>query len=514
MAKPKRGDSVGFYVLVATICASSMAFIMQGSLNAALPAIQGDLNATGVDLLWIVNSFQLLLGALILVGGSLGDHYGRKRIFMIGILIFTAASVACGLAPSTNLLIAARAVQGVGGALMVPGSLAIIAAYFEGEARGKAIGTWSAFTTMTSVIGPTLGGFFADNGLWRAIFLLVLPLAAIALWTLRVVPESRDEEAPRDLDYPGAILITLGLAGIVYGATEIGRTSEFGGMGLVALIAGVVFSVLFVFVEARSSHPMMPLTLFRSRTFGGANLLTLFLYGALGAALFFVPLNLVQVQGYSAAAAGAAFLPISLLLILLSRWAGGLIGKYGARLPLTVGPVIVGCGFAALSLPGVTQGMADYWTTYFPGVLLMGLGLGILVAPLTTTVMSALPSHNAGVASGINNAISRAAGVLATAIMGGLALVIFASTLATQLDTLALPDDIKAAMLADAGNLAETVVPDMTDAEMTVQAHNAIDTSFVATFRIMMWIATGLSWLSALLALIWIEPQLVKKPVT
>jgi EmrB/QacA subfamily drug resistance transporter len=505
MQKPKRGDTVGFYLLVATICASSMAFIMQGSLNAALPAIQTDLAATGVDLLWIVNSFQLLLGALILVGGSLGDLYGRKRIFTIGILIFTAASIACGLAPTTNLLIAARAVQGIGGALMVPGSLAIIAAYFEGEARGKAIGTWSAFTTMTSVIGPTLGGFFADSGLWRAIFWLVLPLAAVALWALRLVPESHDEEAPHGLDIPGAILITLGLAGIVYGATEIGRTGEFAGNGLLALIAGLVFSVIFVFVEARSSHPMMPLALFRSRTFSGANLLTLFLYGALGGALFFLPLNLVQVQGYSAAAAGAAFLPFSILLILLSRWAGGLVMRYGARLPLTVGPVLVGFGFAALSLPGLTKGADDYWTTYFPGLLLMGVGMGVLVAPLTTTVMTAAPSHHAGVASGINNAVSRAAGVLATAIMGGLALVIFAGTLTAALEPVPLPDTIRTEILADASNLADTRVPAMDDVEMTAQAENAVSMAFVATFRVMMWIGAGLSWLSALLALLLIE---------
>lgn len=508
----KKRDGVGFWVLFATVLASSMAFINQSALNVALPAIQRELDASGADLLWIVNAFQLFLGALLLVGGALGDRFGRKRVFMIGIAIYTVGSALCGLAPTAEILIITRALQGLGGALTVPGSLAIITAYFDGKQRGQAIGTWSSFTTMASVAAPILGGFLADIGAWRGIFYITIPLALAALWALwRYVPESRDDEAPERLDYLGAVLITLGLAGIVYGATEIGRVGPEG-LGdprlLAFIIAGLIALVLFVWVEYRSDHPLMRLRLFRSRTFSGANLLTLLLYGALGGALFFLPLNLVQVQGYSATLAGLVLLPFSILLTVMSPWAGGLVDKYGPRLPLTIGPILVGFGYLALALVGQTSGPESYWTTYFPGAVLLGLGMGVTVAPLTTSVMGSVPRHSAGVASGVNNAVSRSAGVLAVAIFGGIALIAFTERLEIQANAIDMSAESRQMLLANAGDLAEVPIPDDLTRVSADQVQQAIDNAFVSTFKIIMLIGAVVCWLSGILSWFFIEKRL------
>lgn len=497
----------GAWVLFATILASSMAFIDSSALGVALPALQTDLNASGSDLLWIVNSYALVLAALILVGGALGDRLGRKRVFGIGIVIFAAASLLCGLAPNAGLLIAARALQGVGGALMVPGSLALISANFADAERGKAIGTWSALSTITTILGPGLGGVLAGAGLWRGVFFINLPLAAIALMALTRVPESRDEHATAPLDYPGALLATLGLAGLTYGLIEApGR--GWGDLLVVAsLLVGVAALVGFVVVEARSTHPMMPLSLFRSRVFSGANLLTLFLYAALSGMLFFLPLNLVQVQGYPESLAGLASLPMALLLALLSRRTGALADRFGPRLPLTIGPAIAGAGFAAFAYPGLTGGPADYWTSFFPGLLLLGVGMAITVAPLTTAVMGAVDQEHAGVASGINNAVARAAGVLAVAVMGVLALLLFAGALDRQTAAAGLPEPTRAALAAEADKLAGAMPPeDLAPAETTL-AQRAVGLAFVDTFRILAWVGAGLAWLSAALAFVTLAPQ-------
>lgn len=513
-AQPTPGqiDATGRWVLFATISASSMAFIGQAALSLALPAIQVELKASGADLLWITNAFQLLLGALILVGGALGDQFGRKRIYMIGIVIFAGASLACGLAPNTQILIGARAIQGIGGALMIPGSLAIISAYFDNKTRGQAIGTWASFTTMTSVAGPMLGGIFADLGLWRLVFFINLPLAAAALWALvNHVPESRDEEAPPSLDYVGAVLVTLGLAGIVYGITEIGRSGSAGMSNpflVVSLVGGVMALVAFVFNEARSDHPLMSLSLFRSRTFTGANILTLLVYGALGGALFFLPLNLVQVQGYGATVAGLAQLPFSVLLIVMSPWAGGLVDRYGPRLPLVIGPIIVGVAYIVLALPGVTAGPADYWLTYFPAFMLFGFGMGIVVAPLTTSVMGSVPQHSAGVASGINNAISRASGSLALAVLGGIALISFTGALNTRVADLNIPAEAQAALEENAGDLAAVPIPESLSEEQAATVQQAVNASFIDTFRLTMFIAAGLCFLSSVLSAVMIDKRL------
>jgi EmrB/QacA subfamily drug resistance transporter len=428
---------------------------------------------------------------------------------MIGISIFTLASVACGLAPNADLLILARAVQGVGGALMVPGSLAIISALFSPERRGTAIGTWSMFSTLTTVLGPIIGGWLAGQGLWRAVFLINVPLAVIALYALAThVPETRDEHAPKKLDYPGALLATLGLAGLTYGFIEAPNLGWGDPRILAGLVGGVLALIAFVLVESRSDHPMVPLKLFKSRTFSGTNALTLFLYGALSGVLFFMPLNLIQIQGYPADIAGYTFLPFSLLLIVLSRWAGGLVSRVGARLPLMVGPTIVGIGFILLSLPGITHGPSDYWTTFFPATVAFGIGMGITVAPLTTAVMGSAPQESSGTASGINNAVARTAGVLAIAILGALALTSFSSNLEAHTASLELPAEAWVELREEAAKLAEAQPPEGLSDAQTAEVQTAIQQSFVETFRLIVYIGAALAWLSAIMTAVLIEPRL------
>lgn len=491
-------QAAGPWILAATILGSSMAFIDGTVVNVALPALEAKLNATVVDAQWVVESYALFLAALLLVGGSLGDHFGRRRIFCLGIALFALASAWCGLAPDVKQLIIARAVQGIGGALLVPGSLAIISASFDEGKRGQAIGTWSGFTAITAAVGPVIGGWLIDHVSWRAVFFINLPLAVVVLvlawWH---VPESRDEESQRGLDFSGAALATISLGATVYGLIESSRLGFGDRRVIIAWILGVVTWLLFIFVEKRRPNPMLPLALFRSRDFSGANLLTLFLYTGLSGALFFLPLNLIQVQGYSATAAGAASLPFILIMFLLSRWSGGLVRRYGAKLPLVVGPIVAALGFALFLRPAIG---GSYWLTFFPAVVVLGFGLAISVAPLTTTVMNAVKENRAGIASGINNAVSRTAGLLAVAVFGVVMLHAFNQHLDRLLSTMEIPTEARGFVDNQRIRLAGAELPDNLDPQMQMSLRQAINEAFVWGFRQIMLMAAGLALLSALVA--------------
>ncbi len=485
-------------MLAATILASSMAFIDGTVVNVALPALQSSLNATAVDLQWVIEAYSLLLSALLLVGGSLGDHYGRRRIFLIGVALFAAASAACGFAGDIRQLIAARALQGLGAALLVPGSLAIISSSFSENERGRAIGTWSGFSAITAGIGPVMGGWLIEHVSWRAVFFINLPIALLViLISLRHVTENSDKENTR-VDWLGAILAAAGLGALVYGLIESSRLGFADKSVILVLTAAGALLVVFLFVEARISQPMLPLALFRLRAFTGANLLTFLLYAALGGTLFFLPLNLIQVQHYSATAAGAALLPFILIISFLSRWSGGLIVSYGAKLPLIVGPLIAAIGFGLFMLPNVGGG---YWTNFCPPIVILGLGMAISVAPLTTTVMNSVASNRAGIASGVNNAVARTAGLLAIAVLGIVMLHVFSGALDQRLAEYKLPSSASRSLQAQRTKLAAIAVPEDQDPATQQLIRRAIDESFVSGFRSIMAIGAALAIASAVTAL-------------
>ncbi|PYJ90651.1 MAG: MFS transporter [Verrucomicrobia bacterium] len=490
--------SSGRWVLVATILASSMAFIDGTVVNVALPALQANLNATIVDVQWVIEAYSLLLAALLLVGGSLGDHYGRRRVFLAGVALFAVASAWCGLAANIGQLIVARAAQGLGAALLVPGSLAIISSSFPVNERGRAIGTWSGFSAITTAIGPVMGGWLIEHVSWRAVFFINVPIALLViLISLRSVPESSDKESA-GLDWLGAIVGALGLGALVYGLIESSRLGFDDRSVLVALVAAAVLLGLFLMIETRVSNPMLPLALFRSRTFTGANLLTFLLYGALGGTLFFLPLNLIQVQHYSATAAGAVFLPFVLIIFLLSRWAGGLVESYGPKIPLIVGPLIAALGFALFMLPGANAG---YWQNFFPAVVVLGTGMAVSVAPLTTTVMNSITENRVGIASGVNNAVSRAAGLLAIAVLGIVMLHVFSRALDRRLADGKLPASMLQSLQAQRTKLAAIALPEDADSATRTLMRHAIDESFVSGFRVVMVVGTALALASAGVAL-------------
>ena len=476
----------GRWVLVATTLASSMAFIDGTVVNVALPALQANLNATIVDVQWVIEAYSLVLAALLLAGGSLGDHYGRRRVFLIGVTLFACASAWCGLAPDIHQLIVARGVQGLGAALLVPGSLAIISSSFPENERGRAIGTWSGFSAITTAIGPVIGGWLIEHVSWRAVFFINIPIALlIILISLRSVPESSDTES-KGLDWWGAILGAFGLGALVYGLIESSRLG-FGDRSVIAaLVAAAALFSLFVIIEARVPNPMLPLALFRSRTFTGANLLTFLLYGALGGTLFFLPLNLIQVQGYSATAAGAALLPFILIISSLSRWSGGLIAKYGPKLPLIVGPLIAAFGFTLFILPDVG---GNYWTNFFPAIVVLGLGMAVSVAPLTTTVMNSVMQNRVGIASGVNNAVARGAGLLAIAVLGIVMLCVFDDGLDRHLAGGKLSASNLQTLRAQRTRLAAVALPENQDPATRQLIRHTVDESFVSGFRVIM--ATG-----------------------
>jgi EmrB/QacA subfamily drug resistance transporter len=485
------------WILIATILGSSMAFIDSTVVNVALPAIQANFHATVVDVQWVVESYGLLLGALILVGGSLGDLFGRRRIFLVGVAVFAVASMGCGIASNIHQLIIARSIQGIGAALLVPGSLAIISTSFDEKRRGQAIGTWSGFTAITTAVGPVLGGWLVQHASWRWAFFINLPLAtAVIVISLWRIPESRSANERRP-DWFGALLATLGLGGLVNGFIESVNLGWKNPLVFGSLIVGFGCLITFGFVEAHLISPMAPLTLFKSRSFSGANLLTLFLYAAIGIFFFLFPLNLIQVQGYSSTATGAAILPLILLMFFLSRWSGGLVARYGARGPLIIGPLIAALGFVLFAVPSVDPG---YWKTFFPAVVVLGFGMAVTVAPLTTVVMNSVDQDRVGTASGINNAVARVAGVLAIAVLGIVMVNAFSSRLNNSLSHLSLPPGVLAGIQADETKLAGMQAPSGLDPGTKVDLNESIGEAFVFGFRIVMLICAGLSVTSASVA--------------
>ncbi len=468
------------WVLVTTILGSSMTFIDSTVVNVALPALQSDLHATVVDVQWVIESYGLFLSALILVGGALGDSLGRRAMFVLGVSAFAFASVGCGFSSSIRTLVVWRSVQGIAAAFLVPESLAIISSSFDEKSRGKAIGTWAGFTTMTTALGPVLGGWLIEHASWHWIFFINVPLAALVLVvSLGHVPESRSSDTRR-VDWLGAATATVGLAAVVYGFLESATFGWLQPRVVGSLVFGFGSLILFVFIENAVRTPMVPLKLFKSASFSGANLLTLCLYAALGIFFFLFPLNLIQIQKYSATATGAAALPMILLMFLLSRWSGGLLTRYGPKVPLIVGPLIAAAGFLLFTVPDVG---ARYWIGFFPGFMVLGLGMAISVAPLTTVVMNSVEQELVGTASGINNAVARVAGVLAVAVLGAVMIAAFAHSLRNSLADLNLNADIVHELESNVDRLGSLDAPSGTDPQTATAIRSAVTEAFLFAFR-------------------------------
>lgn len=464
------------------------------AVNVALPILQREMHASSQAMQWVIEGYALFLSALMLAGGSLGDRLGRRRMFLAGALIFAGASLACAIAHTVEQLVVARCVQGIGGALLVPESLAIITASFDERRRGAAIGTWSGFLAAAMAVGPLLGGWLVQATSWRLVFVINLPIAAaVIVITLRHVKESRDEAIERHIDWGGAVLATAALGLLTYGLIEL-QDARGHAPGIAAVAIGAVLFGLFISVEHRSTAPMIPLRIFRSAAFTVANVYTLLLYAGLGGALFFVPFNLINVQQYTPVAAGAALLPMILLMFVSSRWSGGLVARIGARIPLTLGALATGLGFALFGFTGIGR---SYWSTFFPAAVLLGIGTSTFVAPLTTTVMNSASPARAGSASGINNAVSRVAGLLAVALLG---IVIATSTHNALVHSdRTLPPAVRALLEKEAllsGRAPDSGIP----ASLRAPAQRAVNQAYEIGFRYAMLASGALAWLAAALA--------------
>ncbi|MBS1522948.1 MAG: MFS transporter [Bacteroidetes bacterium] len=512
MATVALKSAEGKWIMVSAILASAMAFIDSTALNVVLPALQKSLHATGADLFWLLNAYLLMLASLILVGGSLGDKLGRKKIFMLGIFVFILGSAACGLAPTVFLLIVFRIIQGIGGALMIPGSLSLISSSINENERGKAIGTWSAVTVLVTMGGPILGGTLADAGLWRYIFFINVPIGVVALIILAFkVKESRDEGADKAVDIAGAASIALSLALLTFGFLRIPALGFKSPQVYLTLFGGIILLIVFLVIEKRSKRPMMPLYLFSNPVFTGVNLLTFFLYAGLGSGMLFLSLNLVQVQGYSQFQSGLTFLPFTVLMITIARFAGTLADKYGPRLLLIIGPATAGAGLFILSLIKQTAGPAEYWTTFFPGVIVFGLGMSFTVAPLTATIMMSVSDHLSGTASGVNNALTRIANVFANAIFGALAILLFTEALQNNIQSIPLDPTVKQAIIKEAADLGNAKSPNEVDSKYRNIINAYYKKSFIHAYSVIMKISAGLGFLGALMTVIFIHSKTLKK---
>jgi len=502
-------NNTDLWVLLATIIAPSMVFMLSTALSVALPAIQRDLNTSATDLIWIVNAYSLLQAAFIFLGGSFGDIYGRKRVYALGISCFALSSLVCGVASSSLVLIVARGIQGIGSGIMITCSLAIVGAYFAHHRRSWSIGVWSAFTMLVSGAGPILGGWLAEVGLWRLIFILIIPVSLAALIVLkRYVPESYDEETPKELDIAGTFLSTAILLCSGFFCIEGPRRGFDDPLVLLTGLAAIAILPAFIWIEGHSEHPMMPLNLFRSRTFLGANTLTLLLYGAVNSVLFFLPISLIQVQQYSETAAGFALLPMTVLMVALSFFMSRVVDRYGPRLPLIVGPILVGIAFSLFALLEPAYGQDSYWSTLFPAMCLFGIGLGVTLAPLTTVVMASVDEQHAGMASGLNNTVSRSAQVLAIAVMGGIVLVFFRDSLLNHPTITAMPSDARTLLTTESVKLAMTTVPESLPPQLQASTQALISELFADTISTVMLISAGLCFISGAMAAFMIQPEL------
>jgi EmrB/QacA subfamily drug resistance transporter len=478
------------WVLLASILASSIAYIDESIVNIALPAIETELRTSAIVVQWIVNAYMLSVSALLLVGGATGDQFGRRRFFILGISIFAAASLWCGLAPSLTQLISARAVQGAGTAVLLPCSLALIGATFDETERGRAIGTWAAATAVATAIAPLLGGWIVDHFSWRWIFLINPLIALPAIWIAYYhVPESRDPDAKPGLDWRGTILLLLGLGGLAYGLITSPISGFRDPVVLVSITGGLALLIGFVYAEHRSRMPILPLALFRSRTFSAVNLLTLLLYGALNGVFFFLPFALIQVHGYPATLAGAAFLPFTIIMAALSRWAGGLLDRFGARLPLMIGPAIAALGIGAM---GLTVANGSY-REFLVSIAILGFGMVVTVAPLTATVINAVPAHETGVASGISDTVASVGNLLAIAILSAVALSILDHELTRNLQNPALSEGVKHAIQAARGQLV--IEPALTNIQGAdrANAESILKASLADSIRWAMLIAAAMA---------------------
>ncbi|MCL4296562.1 MAG: MFS transporter [Anaerolineae bacterium] len=472
-----------------------MVFLDGTVVTVALPQIQKDFNASVSGLQWLIDIYILFLSVPILVAGSLSDRYGRRKLFNIGLIGFTLASVVCGAATDLTLLVAARVFQGISGAIMLPGCLAILNASFPAERRGRVVGTWSAFTPLTTAIGPLLGGWLVDNVSWRAAFYINLPLGLLTLYlSHRFVPESKSEKIPESQDWLGAVLITIGLGSLIFGLIEGPRRGWAAPSVPISLVASLVFLIAFGIVETKTEHPMIPLQLFKHRLFTGITLVTFILYFAMSGVFFFLPLNLQQIQNFSATNTGAAFMPIIILLFLLSRWSGHHADKYGPRSLMIIGPVVIAIGFFMYIIPGVK---ANYWLTFLPATILYGIGLGITVAPLTSVALGAVPTHLSGLASGVSNAAARIASMLAVAMLGALMVLQFSASLEDRTQSLPLSNQDRLFLQEEKLKLGGATAPPGLAPKVQAQVEMVIDEAFVEAFRWMMAACALLALVSA-----------------
>ena len=493
------------WVIAAASLGSGMAFLDSTVMNVALPVMQTNLELSARQVQWVFGAFAVVLAAFLLVGGSLGDRFGRRRVFVLGAAIFAFASLWCALAPDPGQLIAARAVQGAGGALLVPASLAIVGASFEGRLRAKAIGLWGALSGTAMAVGPVLGGWLVDEVSWRAPFMITPAMAVVAIpIALRHVPESRDPEARR-LDIVGAVLATTGLGGLVYGLIESSASGFADPVVLTALLLGAFALAAFVFAERHGKYPMVPPSLFRSSDFDGANLVTLLFYMALTGSLYFVPFLMMQVHGYSAFVAGSVFLPFVAMALVLGRLSGRICARFGAKVLLVVSSLAAAVGFVLFALQDAEHG--SYWTSFFPAMVVQGFAMALIITPLTAVALSSVEGEHAGLASGVNNAAARVAAPLAVAVLGVFIYGVFSANLDSRLDNMNLPSGVRSEMEAAKADLGAAEAPKGVDARTAAHIERAVDECFVAGFRTVMLVCVGLALASALAAALLVKDR-------